>query len=308
MRPAPHGTGRRRVLASVSTSPELPVTVVVMTRDRWPDLQRSLPRHEAPVVLVDNGSTDGTPGLVRRHFPHVEVVELARNHGASARNVGVERATTPFVAFADDDSWWAPGALAEAVRLLEEHPRLGLLAGRVLVGEDERPDPTWATMADSPLGTAPDLPGPSVLGFLACAAVVRRSAFLGAGGFDEVVFFMGEEERLALDLAGMGWGLSYVERVVAHHHPSPVRDAGARQALVERNRLLTAVMRRPWPVVLGVTASAVRSGPAGRRALAQALPRLPRALAARRRLPAHVEEARRRLDEAEAAGVPAGSR
>lgn len=290
----------------MSGAPSGKVTVVVMTRDRWSDLQRSLPHHEAPVVLVDNGSSDGTPALVRERFPDLDVVELGRNLGARARNVGVERATSPYVAFADDDSWWAPGALAEAVRLLEAHPRCAVLAGRVVVGDDEEPDPGWRVMAHSPLGTAADLPGPSVLGFLACAAVVRRSAFLEVGGFDDVVFFMGEEERFALDLAARGWGLAYVDHVVAHHHPSPVRDAAARQALVERNRLLTMVMRRPWPVVLAGAARQVRSGPAGRLALVQALPRVPRALAARRRLPPDVERARRRLDEAAAADLPAG--
>ena len=289
--------------APSSEPPSDSVTVVVMTRDRWPDLQRSLPYHEGPVVLIDNGSSDGTPGLVRRHFPHVDVVELGDNRGAAARNVGVERAATPFVAFADDDSWWAPGALAEAARLMREHPRLALLAGRVLVGEDGRPDPGEAAMAGSPLGTAADLPGPSVLGFLACGAVVRRRAFLEAGGFDDVVFFMGEEERLALDLAARGWGLAYVDRVVAHHHPSPARDPQARQALSERNRLLTMVMRRPWRVVLGEGMRALRSGPAGRRAVAQCLPRLSAAVAARRRLPAEVERARRRLDRTIPLGV-----
>ena len=272
------------------------VTVVVMTRDRWPDLKDSLPRLEAPVVLVDNGSSDGTPELVRRHFADVDVVELSTNHGSVARNVGVRRARTPYVAFADDDSWWAPGALAEAVRLLDAHPRLAVLAGRVLVGPQERPDPICSLLADSPLGRAPDLPGPSVLGFLACGAVVRRDAFLAAGGFDEVVFFMGEEERLALDLAALGWGLAYVEGVVAHHHPSPVRDSVDRQARAARNRLLTMLMRRPWPVVLGSVARSLRGGRAGRMAVRQSVVRLPAALRHRRRLPTEVEAARRLLD------------
>jgi GT2 family glycosyltransferase len=284
------------------------ITVVVMTRDRWPDLQMSLPRHEAPVILVDNGSTDGTPELVRRHFPDVDVVELADNQGSTARNIGVERARTPYVAFADDDSWWAPGALAQAVEILDAHPRLAVLAGRMLVGPQERPDPICALMADSPLGTDHDLPGPSVLGFLACGAVVRRDAYLAAGGFDEVVFFMGEEERLALDLATLGWGLAYVDQVVAHHHPSPARDSVERQARAARNRLLTMLMRRPWPVVLAALAQDLRSGRAGRMAVRQTLVRLPAALRRRRRLPAHVEAARRLLDAPASPSVrPAGT-
>jgi GT2 family glycosyltransferase len=233
---------------------------------------------------------------VRRHFPHIDVLELGSNHGSVARNLGVSRARTPYVAFADDDSWWADGALDRAADLLDAHPRLAVLAARMLVGVDERPDPICAMMADSPLGRAPDLPGPSVLGFLACGAVVRREAYLAAGGFDDVVFFMGEEERLALDLATLGWGLAYVEDVVAHHHPSPVRDTVARQARAARNRLLTTLMRRPWPVVLGAVVEDLRSGRAGRMAVRQAAARLPRALRQRRRLPADVEAARRLLD------------
>jgi GT2 family glycosyltransferase len=273
------------------------VTVVVMTRDRWPDLAESLPRHDVPVVLVDNGSSDGTPDLVRRRFPEVDVVPLMRNHGAPARTIGVARARTPYVAFADDDSWWAPGALAEAVRTLDAHPRLAVLAGRILVGDAEEEDPVCALMAESPLGRAADLPGPSVLGFVACGAVVRREAFLAAGGFDDVVFWMGEEERLALDLAAAGWGLAYVDRVQAHHHPSPVRDPEAQRARAERNHLLTAVMRRPWPVVLRATAADLRRGPAGRRAVRQALPVIPAAVRQRRLVPPEVEAARQLLDQ-----------
>jgi GT2 family glycosyltransferase len=271
------------------------VTVVVMTRDRLNDLRRSLPRHEGPVIVVDNGSTDGTPQRIREEFPHVEVLELGTNHGAIARNIGVRRAATPYVAFADDDSWWAPGALERAARILEAHPRLAVLAGRMLVGEDQVEDPICAEMRHSPLEAADDLPGPPVLGFLACGAVVRTAAFEQAGGFDDVVFFMGEEERLALDLSALGWGLAYVDEVVAYHHPSPVRDHEARRVRAARNRILTALLRRPWPVVVRTVLSTARGGSSGRAGVLAASRRLPRALARRRTLPTHVEAARRSL-------------
>ena len=272
------------------------VTTVVMTRDRWPDLRQSLAYHEGPVVLVDNGSRDGTPHLVRRHFPHVRVVELDANLGAQARNIGVQQARTPYVAFADDDSWWAPGALATAAEHFDRHPRLGLLAARILVGRDGRLDPVCTVMARSPLGWDDDLPGPSVLGFVACGSVVRRDSFLRAGGFDKVVFFAGEEERLALDLACDGWALAYVDDVVAHHHPSPVRDPAAREVLIRRNRLLTAMMRRPWPVVADVVRDDLLAGGPARRAVAAAVARLPEALRHRRAVPAGVERALQRLE------------
>lgn len=266
------------------------VTTVVATRDRWSDLERTLPRHTGPVVLVDNGSSDGTPERVRERFPEVTVIELGRNHGAVARNVGVQAATTPYVAFADDDSWWAPGALARAAELLERHPRMAVLAARVLVGEGERLDPVCAEMSSSPLPRPLDLPGPAILGFVACGAVVRRDAFLHAGGFDTVVEFFGEEERLALDIAAAGWGLAYVDSVVAHHHPSSSRPPStSRRALGVRNVLLTAVMRRPWPAVAAITAEQLRTGRVGVLGAARAVPRLHRAVASRRALPGDVE-------------------
>jgi GT2 family glycosyltransferase len=231
---------------------------VVASRDRRFDLARTLPCHEAPVILVDNGSSDGTVAFVGATLPAVTVVSLPTNRGAPARNVGVRLADTPYVAFADDDSWWEAGSLARAVEVLDAHPRAALVAARVLVGADDVEDPICATMAAAPLGRATDLPGPSVLGFLACAVVVRRSAFLEVGGFDDVVFFGGEEERVALDLAAAGWGMSYVPELVVHHHPSPSRDPHSRTVQNQRNRLLLAVLRRPW----GVVARRWRTSPA----------------------------------------------
>jgi GT2 family glycosyltransferase len=265
------------------------VTVVVASRNRRDELLASLPRHEAPVVLVDNASTDGTAAAVRAAHPGVTVLTMGRNAGAGARTVGVARAGTPFVAFADDDSWWAPGDLARAVAILRAHPRLAVLNARILVGPDEKLDPACAEMADSPLGTAPDLPGPSLLGFVACGAVVRTEAFEAVGGFDPVVRFPGEEERVALDLATAGWGMAYVDEVTVHHHPSPRRDApGRRQAGIWRSRLLTAVMRLPAGDVARLLLTALRSGRPGREGLVRALPDVPAALRRRRPISARL--------------------
>ena len=274
------------------------VTTVVVTRNRADELARSLPHHRGRVIVVDNDSDDGTVAWVRRHHPQVELIELSTNHGAVARNVGVEAARTPYVAFADDDSWWAPGALDLAATCFETHERLGLLAATVLVGPDRLLDPVSELMADSPLGVEPDLPGPSVLGFLACGAVVRRSAFVQAGGFDPVVHFGGEEERLALDLTAAGWGLAFVPAVVAHHHPATIgRPPPVRaRARLSRNALLTAVMRRPWSVVAASARHLVVQDVAGARGVVAALPRVPRAWARRRVLPDWLEAQRRLLD------------
>jgi GT2 family glycosyltransferase len=271
--------------------------VVVATQNRRDELLavvarlRALPERP-PVVVVDNGSTDGGAEAIHGTFPDVTVIELARNHGAPARTVGVEAAATPYVAFSDDDSWWAPGALERAADHFDACPRLGLLAARILVGPDERVDPVCVAMAASPLPREEDLPGPSVLGFVACGTVVRREAYLHAGGFDDLLFFFGEETMLALDLAGRGWGLAYVDDVVAHHHPSPARDAHGRRRLAARNELLTTWMRRrarPALRVTAETAAAAASDAAVRAGTIDALRVLPEALRRREPIEAHLE-------------------
>jgi GT2 family glycosyltransferase len=188
--------------------------------------------------------------------------------------------------------------LDRAVEVLDAHPEIAVLVASALIGPEERPDPINVMLSDSPLPDRPGLPGRPVLGFLACAAVVRRDAFLAAGGFDDVVFFFGEETRLALDLASTGWALQHLPELVVHHHPVAGRpDNAGKPLLADRNDLLTAVMRRPWPVT-GRTAFALLRSPERWPALVAAARRFPRALRRRRPVPDHVEAQLRLLEGA----------
>src|SRR5690606_39445258 len=101
----------------------------------------------------------------------------------------------------DDDSWWDREALSRAADAFDRYPRLGLVAGRVLVGPRHEPDPVSEAMAASPVPGPADLPGRPVLGCLACATVVRRDAFLSVGGFREGVRSGGEGGLRACVLA-----------------------------------------------------------------------------------------------------------
>jgi GT2 family glycosyltransferase len=271
------------------------VTVVIATRDRRESLLRSLDRLDTlggpPVIVVDNASTDGTADAVRAAHPRVEVVQLPVNTGAVGRTDGVRRARTRHVAFADDDSWWEPGSLAAAADLLDAHPRVAVVVGRVRLAADGSEDAVTRKHRRALLGRSPA--GPHVLSFPAFAAVVRRDAYCAVGGFSPLLFFGGEEHLLALDLAAAGWQLVFAEQVTAWHDPAgPDRPAPARWALQTRNDLLVDWLRRPLPVALAATGRLARRAvrdPAARRALAGVLRRLPAALRQRRPVPAEVE-------------------
>jgi N-acetylglucosaminyl-diphospho-decaprenol L-rhamnosyltransferase len=287
------------------------VTVVVMTRDRREDLMTVLPRllalPGAPrVIVVDNGSTDGAADAVRRRFPAVDLVPLGENAGVAARNLGVELASTPYVAFADDDSWWSPEALERVIDVFERHPTIGALTGHVLVEPAGVDDPVTELMRTSPVAGDPDLPGIPVLGFLACAAAVRREAFLEVGGFCERLHFGGEEQLLAADLAARGWEIRYLPDAPVHHHPSASRANRWRQRRDVRNTLWflwlrrhrAAALRRSWRT-LREAAPAV-AVPAALAAVAGT----PWVIRERAPLPAGVEASLRRLDAGERREVP----
>ncbi|MCW7538471.1 glycosyltransferase [Aquabacterium sp. A7-Y] len=276
------------------------ISLVVLSHNRCAELLRTLERLSAlpeqlPVIVVDNGSRDGTAAEVARHFPRVQLVRNAENLGAAGRNAGVERVRTPYVAFCDDDCWWTPGALRHAADLLDTHPRVGALAARVLVGPQEREDPTCQLMAGSPLD-ARGLPGPALIGFMAGAVVMRTDAFRAAGGYLPRLFIGCEERLLGLDLAAQGWRMSYVPELVCHHHPSAQRDSARRRVLNARNTLWIAWLRLPWRSLVYETRRVWREA-AGQGLLApllrEALPGLPWALRHRSVLPPEVEAMRR---------------
>jgi GT2 family glycosyltransferase len=282
------------------------VTVVVASRDRRERMLASVPRHLAlperpPVIVVDDASADGTADALAQALPQVHVIRLRSSLGGAARNEGVRAAATPYVAFSDDDAWWRPGALRRACDLLDAHPRLALVQAHVLVGPQERDDPTCTEMRRSVLRPAGDQPGHPIVSFVACAAVVRRSAFLACSGFSARFGVGGEEELLGWDLAAAGWRLSYVPEVVAHHHPPPAPDGRpARRAATLRNALWTLWLRRPAAAAARASARAVLRAPRDRataRALAAAVAGAGWVRRERRVHPPHVEAMLRRLEQ-----------
>ncbi|MCK5756239.1 MAG: glycosyltransferase family 2 protein [Mycobacterium sp.] len=290
------------------SSPDPRTTFVIASRDRSAELatvlHRLLDSTRCPVILVDNASRDDSVEVARRiaagSGERLTVVELDENLGAVGRNVGVARAHTPFVAFCDDDSWWDPNSVALAERLFDEYPTLGLLAARTVVWPDGRDDPIVADLANSPLGHDPALPGPSVLGFLSCSAIVRKDAFEAVHGFSPILHFRGEEQLLAWDLAAAGWALCFCARLTAFHQPSAQRATTAVQdARLARNAALTTWLRRPLRPCLDAAAALLRAAVRDHehaRAFGQAMWSLPAVFAERRRLPIAVEQAVRRCE------------
>jgi GT2 family glycosyltransferase len=282
---------------TTAPGPDPRVAVVVITHQRRDELLLALSRlrqlpEQPHVVVVDNGSTDGTADAVRAQHPWVELIASPTNLGAVGRNVGVARLDTPYVAFCDDDTWWDPGSLRTAANTLDAHPRLAVLTARILVEPGGVEDPIVAELRDSPVVGAGWLPGPALGSFLAGASVLRREAFDEVGGFSERLWLGGEEELMAGDLAAAGWELCYLPALTIHHQASTARDPHKRRQDGIRNTLWTTWLRRPLGPALRRTGHLLRTVPRDRvtaRGLLAAARGLPWVLRERRVLPPHAE-------------------
>jgi GT2 family glycosyltransferase len=283
------------------------VTVVVITFNRCAELLRTLARLAAlpqrpPVMVVDNASTDATTEAVTRLYPWVTLITADRNLGAVGRNVAVERVTTRFVAFCDDDTWWAPGSLERAADTLDAHPRVASVTARIIVEPTGREDAIVAELRGSPVPGPPELPGPALVSILAGASMLRVRAFRQVGGFSERLWLGGEEELLSVDLATAGWYLCYLDDVVVHHHPSPVREADLRRRHGIRNTLWFTWLRRPWGRALRRSFLLARSVPRDRVSMAgflEAVAGLPWVVRERRVLPPRVEDGLRLVEDSQ---------
>jgi len=280
------------------------VTVVIITRNRRLELLRTLEHmtalpDRAPIVVVDNGSSDHSADAVADRFNQVTLLRSDRNLGALGRNLAVRNIDTPYVAFCDDDTQWRPGALARAADLLDAHPGLASVTGRILVAPTMVDDPITPELRDSPVPGPAWLPGPALLGVLAGASMFRVAAFREVGGFSPRLWLGGEEELLALDLAARGWWMCWAPDVVVEHEPSTSRDPRRRRQLGIRNTLWTAWLRRPLPSALRRTGTLLRSIPRDRAsvvAVGEALAGLAWVLRERRVVPPDVEHGLRLLE------------
>lgn len=210
-----------------------------------------------PIIVVDNGSTDGTSTAVGRDFPAVMLIRSRRNLGAAARNIAVAYVHTPYVAFSDDDVVWRPGALQHAVAVMDAGPRIAVVSGPVRHANLGR----FNAAADSHTIEASTMEPSETkyqLGFRTEACVLRTRAFYDAGGFWPPMFEDGEEVLLSLDMAEKGWRMLYTDEVVSWRTSARASDSDLKLRRRVRNTIWAAWMRLPYPLAWAETLTQLR--------------------------------------------------
>ncbi len=90
-------------------------------------LAQNVPPSDLDILVVDDGSTDDTPDVVRKFAPRVRLLRKTNGGQASAFNAGIPQARGEIVSFLDGDDWWAPGKLAAVSEALAANPEVGLV-------------------------------------------------------------------------------------------------------------------------------------------------------------------------------------
>jgi hypothetical protein len=162
------------------------VSVVIPTRNRLSLLAQTLhtvlaQAVELEVIVVDEGSSDATPGwLARQGDPRVRTIRHDEPHGLpAARNAGAAQARGRWVAFVDDDDLWLPDKLEAQLATADEHGRVWAYGGAL----DVTSEPHLLRVVTP--GDADDLPWRNVVPGGGSNVVVQREALEAAGLFDE---------------------------------------------------------------------------------------------------------------------------
>src|SRR5579872_6189361 len=99
-------------------------------------LEQDMPMDDVEIIVVDDGSTDRTPEIVRTFESRVRLLRKTNGGQASAFNAGIPECHGEIIAFLDGDDWWAPSKLRRVVDLMESDPFLGIV-GHAIVESSE---------------------------------------------------------------------------------------------------------------------------------------------------------------------------
>jgi GT2 family glycosyltransferase len=195
----------------------------------WPCLTALLAQDltQCEIVVVDNGSSDGSAEFVKKNFPAIHVLALDRNLGfAAGNNAGAQGATAQYLVFLNNDTRARPGWLTALMDAADADPVTGLVTSQVVYFD--RPE-TIDSAGDGylrcgggfkhwhgqPVRTAPG--SREVFGACGAAFLIRRTLFESLGGFDPGFFMVYEDVDLSFRAQLLGARCRYAADAQVEH-------------------------------------------------------------------------------------------
>ena len=220
------------------------LSIVIVTHNRCEALRRTLgilrdhphlPHDDMELIVVDNGSSDGTAAMLARESKELHIIRRGRNEGVSARNHAFKMARGEYVMLIDDDSYPLGDAADRSMAYLDTHPRTAAVVGRV-----ELPD---GRLEASALPTVT----------INCAVILRRRVIDEVGGLPTEFFRQAEEYDWSFRIWQAGYRIERFEDVRYRHDKAPgnripaaVRRYDLRNNLILLERYLPQPLRREY--------------------------------------------------------------
>ena len=214
---------------------------------------------EVEVILVDNGSRDGSARRAARQFPELKVLHSDENLGfGGANNLGAQHATGNILAFVNPDTVVEPGWLQALLHALECDPHAGLATSKILLFDTPcRVNTAGNDVHLSGLTLCRGLNRPAaqyeqpaeVAAVSGASFAIRRDLFWRLGGFDASYFMYFEDTDLSLRARLAGYHCRYVPDSIVRHDYR-LRFGPHKTYYEERNRYMTLLKIFRWPTLL----------------------------------------------------------
>lgn len=205
------------------------------------------------IIVVDNGSSDGSVEMIKKEFPNVTLIANSQNRGfAAANNQGLKRARGRYLLLLNSDTQVPLGGIEEVTRFMDEHPDIGVCGVKLMLPNgtmdpaSHRGFPTpWAALTYflglekthsqifgqyhqlyKNFNEPHEIDSPSGAFYF-----VRREVYETVGGLDEDYFMYGEDLDWSYRIKQKGWKIYFYPRVTVLHHKKQSGRASTDPAL-----------------------------------------------------------------------------
>ncbi|KHD38312.1 glycosyl transferase [Clostridium acetobutylicum] len=187
---------------------------------------RKIDYESLEIIVVDNGSTDGTVEKIEEDFKEVKLIKMPKNAGIEAYNVGFKSAEGEYIVILDDDSFPEKNSIKRMVKKFQKDDKLGMVAFDVrnYYNYDEVKKIDTEETSDDTAAESDEY----IMAFNGAGAGVRTEVLKKAGFYPEEFFLYWNEQDTAFRILDMGYKIKFFADVIAYHKYSPKNRASWR--------------------------------------------------------------------------------
>ena len=245
------------------------VSIIILNWNGLEHLETCLPSvigqtyENIEIIVVDNGSTDGSVEYVQQNYDTIKLVCNSTNVGFSkGNNIGIQIASGKYIAVLNNDTELDSNWVSSLVEVAEEHPDAGMFACKILsyydrnsidcVGHLIYPDGLSRGRGRGEIDKGQYNKIEEVAFPSGCAALYRKEMLEQIGLFDERFFIYVEDSDLGMRGRLAGWKCLYVPNAIVYHKYSATMGGYSPQKafLIERNRIWFVVKNLPFTMII----------------------------------------------------------